>query len=41
MSFLLVMIKFMIAKNSVKTIQNPEVNHESRPVKSNPVHLAR
>ena len=35
MSFCLVVKKFMI-KNSVVKIQNLVVNHESRPVKSNP-----
>ena len=29
----------MITKNSVMKIQNLVVNHESRPIKSNPAHL--
>ena len=31
----------MIAKNSVVKIQNLFVNHESRPVKANPVELEK
>ena len=36
MSFYLVVKKFVITKNSVMKIQNLVVNHESRPIKSNP-----
>ena len=35
--FYLVIKKFMIKKNSVLKIQNLVVNHESQPVKLNPV----
>ena len=37
MSFIFVMKRLMITKNSVKETQNPIVNHESQPVKLNPV----
>ena len=36
MSFYLVVIKFMITKNSVMKSQNLTMNHKSGPVKSNP-----
>ena len=40
LSFYLVK-RFMITKNSVVKIQNLVMNHESRPVKSNPVIIIR
>ena len=39
MKFYLIVIRFMIIKNSVVETQNPIVNHESRSIKSNFVSM--
>ena len=39
MKFYLIVIRFMIIKNSVVETQNPIMNHESRSIKSNSVSM--